>query len=210
MKFISFYTYNTPYEEEINNKLIPSLKKFNLDYYIQGYKDRGNWGANTGIKSEFIRDTLLKYNEPICFLDADAIIVNYPQLLFNLPSNIDLSYHNLDWFLHWRNQPNKNQYELLSGTMVFFPTSKVINLLNEWITKVQQNLQKWEQLILSEIIENKQDLNIYILPAEYCVVPKQDNTLPIYLQNKKLYIYHTQASRKYKNRRLWPEKYLDN
>lgn len=203
MKIISFYTISTPYQTVAEKYIIPSVKKFNLPHDICGISDLGNWQKNTGYKCKFIKQMLLKHKEPVTFLDADAEIIKYPSLLFEIPKDIDLGYFHFNWFHHWRNQPeNTSKIELLSGTMYWGYNEKVLNLIDNWIQKVNNNINLWEQKVLEEIVYARNDLNIYKLPAEYCCVLMQDNSIPKYVTDP--VIVHHQASRKY--RRWWQNK----
>ena len=81
--------------------------------------------------------------------------------------------------------------------MVFNYNDRVFDLLDEWITKVNENFNKWEQKVLEEIVYANPRLNVTHLPAEYCCVLMQDNSIPKYI--KEPVIVHHQASRKYRN-----------
>jgi len=182
----------------IEENLLPSLKKWNLPYDISYVKDFGSWALNTAYKSTLIKDMLLKHKEPVVFLDSDATIEKYPSLFFEIPDNVDLGYFHFSWWGHWRGIWDKpdEKLELLSGTMYFGFNDKVLKLIDEWILQVNNNLNKWEQKVLEEIVYARNDLNIYKLPAEYCTVLMQDNSIPKYI--KEPVITHHQASRKYK------------
>lgn len=201
-KIISYYTRSTPYEQVAKEFIIPSCKKWNLDAEILAIEDKGSWQANTGIKGQLIKDSLLKYKEPVWFVDCDAEIVKYPELLFRIPKEIDLGYCHFNWFGHWRGQwENTSNIQLLTGTMYWAYNEKILALLDEWINKVQSNLQKWEQIALEEIVYARNDLNIFKVPYEYCCVVKQDYSIPNYI--KEPVIVHWQKSRLYK--RWWQE-----
>jgi len=197
MKFVSYYT-SGPYKEVIETYLKPSLDKWDLDYHIEEIPDFGSWAENTSYKSVFISKMLEKFQEDLVFLDADADIVQYPKLLFNVPKQYDMAVHFLDWNLHWRNKTSSKR-ELLSGTMFIRYNPKMVNLINIYISECKSNIGKWEQRILQEILEIKKDINIYKLPVEYCAVIKHDNKLPSYIKDP--VIVHNQVSRKHKNRR---------
>ena len=201
MIFISYYTKNTPYESVINEYLLPGLKKFNLQYDIQGVQDMGSWAHNTGYKSKFILEMLLKHKQDVCFIDADGEILKYPELLFNIPNTYNIAIHWLLWDLHWHNIENNEHLELLSGTMVIKYKEKTIELLKKWIKAVEDNIEKKEQKTLQDIIEKNPEYSVYNLPVEYCVVPKHNGTIPKYIGEP--IVYHHQASRKYKKRKNW-------
>ena len=196
MKIISYYTKDTPYEDVMNDNLLPSLKKWNLDYEIKAYADRGNWSNNTAIKSEFIEEMLIKHKQPVVFLDCDATIEKYPSLLYEIPKDVDLGFHHFNWFGFWRGQwENKTNIQLLSGTMYWAYNEKVLNLIDGWMLKIKENPHMWEQVTLQKIVYARNDLKIFDIPQEYCCVVRQDYTVPDFIKDP--IIIHWQASRKY-------------
>lgn len=198
MIFISYYT-SGAYEQIIRRYLIPSLVKWQLPYNIKKIEDLGSWQKNTGFKCKFIKEILTKYKEDICFLDADATIEAYPELLFKIPNEYDIAIHLLDWQLFWRNKPNQNHRELLSGTMVVRYKEKTLKLLDKWIrqVKIQSNVK--EQKVLEKIVINNPRYKVYNLPASYCAIKKYDGSIPEYIG--KPYIIHHQVSRQHRNRK---------
>jgi len=198
VKFISYYTPGN-YENVMNTYLLPSLKKWKLDYHIEKVIDLQNWNANTSYKPTFILNTMNKFKEDVVFLDADAIIESYPQLLFDLPKETDFGAHWLDWYLNWRNQTGGDNFHLLSGTMFIKYNEKMIKIFEQCIRDCKEAPNVWEQKILERIIEKQVDLNIYKLPASYCVVINMKKEVPNYI--KEPVIIHWQKSREFKNRR---------
>jgi len=193
--FISYYTLGN-YEVVMNTHLRPSLEKWNLKHYIKETKDLGNWNDNTSFKATFILNMLNKYKEDVVFLDADAIIHKYPELLFNIPKESDLACHYLDWIKHWRNQTGGNNFHLLSGTMFLRYNEKILDLMKLYIKECEKNPGIWEQKVLELLISENKDINVYKLPASYCAVIKYDGKVPAYIEDP--IIVHYQASRKYK------------
>jgi len=198
MIFVSYYTKHTPYEIVINRHLLPSLKKWNLSYHIEGIDSLGNWYNNTAFKAKFILAMLEKYKHDVCFLDADAEIWKYPDLLFNIPNDYNIACHRLDWYKFWRNQDGNPKRELLSGTLVFKYNKKAIELAKKYIEVCSENTGKWEQRILQEIIESDSSYKVYDLPISYCAIKKRNGCIPKYIKDP--VIVHYQASRQYKNK----------
>lgn len=197
MKVVSFYTKNTPYEQVANEFLLPTVKKFNLDYYVEAIEDLGSWDANTSYKSVFLLECLNKFKEPICFLDADAEIIKYPELLYNLPKDFDFAYHLLNWNGHWRNNwDDTSNMHLLSGTLAIGYTDKARAVLNRFKKECPESVGKWEQRVLQDIIESTKELKVTLLPAEYCCVLMTDYSMPKYIKDP--IIVHNQCSRKYR------------
>ena len=198
MKFISYFTPGD-YENVMNTHLLPDLKKWKINYYVEKVPDLRNWNANTAFKPTFILNCLNKFKEDLVFLDADATIHSFPQLLFDLPKETDIAVHYLDWYLNWRNQTGGDNFHLLSGTMFIKYNNKMIEIFKQNIEdcKVQPNV--WEQKILEKIIESREDLNIYKLPASYCAVATRTGEVPAYIGEA--VIFHHQVSRKFKNKR---------
>lgn len=199
MIFISYYTKNTPYEEVMNTHLLPSLKKWKLDYDIKAVEDMGDWQKNTSYKPTFILEMLEKHKRDVIFNDADAIIQQYPKLFEDISHKYDLACHYLDWFLHWRNVQGQKKRELLSGTMLFRYNPRVIALLKQYIKDCEKTPNMWEQRILQSLLERRPDMKIYELPASYCAVIRYDNKVPSYIQCP--VIVHYQKSRELKRRR---------
>ncbi len=199
MIFISYYTTGV-YEKVIRNYLIPSLVKWQLQYDIKEIKDHGSWQLNTQQKCIFIKEMLLKYKEDVCFIDADATIEKYPELLFNIPDEYDIALHLLDWQLMWRGIEGQEQRELLSGTMVLKYKESTLKLVNEWMNQVNDTRKHLkEQKVLENIILGNEVYKLYDLPASYCTIKKFDGSIPEHIPDP--VILHHQISRKYKNRR---------
>lgn len=197
MIFVSYFTKNTPYEQVIEEFLIPSLKQFNLPYDIEEVEDRGDWVSNTAYKSKHLLNMLNKHQQAICFLDADAVVTQEPKLLLNLPPNFDIAFHLLNWYGHWRNNWERtDNMHLLSGTMAINYTDKALSLMEAFVKEAYDCKSKYEQKVLQELVEDTSDLNVEYLPAEYCCVLMQDNSIPKYIKDP--VIIHTQCSRKYR------------
>lgn len=198
MKFISYFTKGI-YEEVMNTHLLPSLKKWNLDYDIEEIDDLKSWKANTDYKPTHLLKMLKKYKQDICFLDADATIEKYPELLFNIPKEYDIAVHQLDWYKFWRKQGGHSQRELLSGTMVWRNNEKTYNLLYQYIQKCAQGQKCLEQKILSRLLLDNPQYKIYDLPAEYCCIINRDGSIPEHYVKEPIILHH-QASRKHKTK----------
>lgn len=183
--FVSYYTKNTPYDGVMHKYLLPSLEKFNLKYEISIIENKGSWKANTDYKPKFILDKLQSY-DTICWLDSDAVINKYPELLFTIEESLAL--HTLDWGLQY-NKPGTT--ELLTGTLLI--NNSCIELVKQWITNCEHF--NWEQQALQDIIF-KNNIKYYNLPAEYCTVIKKDGSIPEYVKDP--VIVHYQKSREYK------------
>ena len=202
--YISYYTENTPYEQEINKYLLPSLKKFNLSYDIEAVKDLGSWQKNTGYKSTFILKMLKKHKCPVVFLDADAEILKQPTLFNNISEEYDIGVHYLHWGWIWHQNKEHSRRDLLSGTMYISYSPKTLHLVKLFIDTVKKNPNIWEQKAMQQVVENKKDIKIFKLPYSYITFPMADNTLPLHAVKKEdIVILHHQASRRLKNRLNW-------
>ena len=193
MVFVSFYSKNSPYEQIIKEYLIPSLKKWELTYDIEGFEDKGSWMKNVQYKPQFIKNMLLKHQCPIVSLDADAVIEKNP-FLFEKLKDYDYACHYYDWKL-WYNKPGKK--EMLGGTQYFNFNTKILNLIDEWIEEQKKN-PTWAQKVLEKLLETRKEIKIYKLPIEYCFI-KTSKHPEI---RKNAVIYHHQLSRRWR-RKTW-------
>ncbi len=197
MIFISYYTPGN-YEKVMNSCLRPCLEAWDLKHYIEEVPDLGDWYKNTSFKSKFVLKCLEKFKEDIIFLDADATIEEFPQLLFEIPKECDIAVHMLDWRLHWKNEKGHSHREFLSGTMFMRYTPEMLEIVKDWGEQCDNVPGIIEQKILGNLIKESTAVNLYELPASYCAIINHSGEIPKYIE--KPVILHWQASRKYKNK----------
>jgi len=180
--YIAYYTKNTGYAVEVKN-LEASLIKFELDYEIQGITNLGSWNKNTHYKPTFIKEMLVKHERPVVYLDADAVVCNYPTLLDT--ADFDIGVPVLDWSKY---RSRKQITETMSGTLYFKPTPRVSALIDAWIHVCEVDGKTWDQRLLAKLLPE-----FTILPDEYCVIFDFMRVV----QNP--IIKHMQASRRLRN-----------
>ena len=144
-KVISFYTKNTPYEDEAQD-LIASCEKFGLEYEIDAIDSKGSWGKNCNFKSEFILEKLTKLKRPVLWVDSDAVFVKYPKELKNLSADFALCMV--------PNAPDEHPCKMITGTIYVNYTPTSIEHLKEWIEACPGYLdeQMPDQMALKDIL----------------------------------------------------------
>lgn len=200
MIIISYATRNTPYEKVMEEYLLPTLNKFGkIKYEISTLDNEGSWEKNTHIKAQFIKDKLEEHKESVTFLDADAQILQYPSLLYEL-EEYDIGLHWLDWYKHWKNGKG-NRFDALSGTLFLNYNDRVLEFLDAWIKENKKSCQ-WEQKNMQAVLErNKEKLNVYELPYSYISIIDHSGHVPKHMiKEEDIVILHNQTSRKYKRR----------
>jgi hypothetical protein len=178
-KVISFYT--DKYESHAI-RFINSLKNHNIDYYVHKLDDKGSWKNNTNYKPIFIRDCLLKFEQPVLWIDSDAVVHSDLSYFNDLINKYDIAYH------------LRRSKELLSGTLWFDYNSISIRIIDEWIKYIQENSNIWDQYNLERALKNIQ-VRICYLSAEYCCI--SDLMRESGEVGSSCYIEHFQASRKF-------------
>jgi hypothetical protein len=86
-----FVCWNTPddYYSGMAERLRISLNKFGLPNHIECRESAGTWSKCCHYKPVFIMDMLNKFpNRPLVFLDADAEIISYPELLHGIKTDL--------------------------------------------------------------------------------------------------------------------------
>jgi len=164
--FISGYTVNTPYEEQINNVLVPSFKKFNLNYWVKPFESLGKWQKNSSHKVDIILEKLNSSTEDLVWVDADANILRYPSLLFEITE--DLGFHILSWKKHFGK--TQERLELLDGTL-FIKNNNKTKLLLEELAKIIANITHSHRHELTELLKCHPEITCFNLPWEYCYIP---------------------------------------
>ena len=185
--FVSFYTRDSGYEEEIK-KLIECYKRFDLPYIIEAVDSRYSWQANCKIKAEVIKRQLKENpTKAVVYLDADSVIHKYPSLFFEIKEDIGVNYR--DW-----NIGEQFPSPQLNGAVLFFNnTLKAREVVDEWIKRNAEDIERWDQKFLKEVLDERKDVSVYRLPLEYCKIFDTDKKRvsdPV--------IEQYQASRKYK------------
>lgn len=204
MLYVGYYTEKTPYEAEAK-KLTASLDKFDLEYEIVAVKSRGSWQKNTQMKAEVIRDFIFRFpNRPFVYLDVDAVVEKPPVLFDSLRSRVpvcDIAAHKF------------KAVELASGTVYFGGTAKTTAVVDKWVELCKQYPDyfpghllphfrhkpqdfAWDQRMLDVAIRQTPDVQLEILPPEYCWI--FDLCKEWYPNAKEPVIVHNAASRRYR------------
>lgn len=179
MQIIGFYSKDTPYEDEA--KIFSSeCDKYSLSYTLYPVENKKDWVKNCALKSEILSLALEDHADNLLYLDVDARIRQQPpfeEIEDNLPG-----YCVLDW----------PQRHLCSGT-IYFPNNKTSrDVVASWKYRQERDPEAWDQRTLQEVYlmyPNK------LLDLKWLVIDKNRETssyTPV--------IYHTQASRRLKNR----------
>lgn len=159
---VSAFTPN--YTEDIN-RLIKSLKKFNLPYNVYPFESKGSWLHNVQYKIDVLIQAINEYKDKdIVWVDADGVIKQYPILFDSI--NDDISFR-----VNFRNLKRKNLRGLTTGTLYLKNNNKVKNFLMEWKLKTRK-MGSTEQSALYEMITDNRfyDLNIGSLPISYTII----------------------------------------
>ena len=182
--FVNFYTGDNGYRK-YSDKLIKSLKKFNLPYYIiEINSNKHKWTLICQQKPFILLEVMNKYpNKNVVWVDADAIIEKEPELFKNINKSFGVHYI--------------GGHEFASGTLFFKNNNISRNIINDWIKDNEKNSNAWDQIILGKIINKKYKKHEYKLPKEYCSIFDKSG-----YKNIDRVISHWQASRelKYNNR----------
>jgi hypothetical protein len=186
---ISFYTVNTPYEQEVQN-LIRSCSQFNLENVIEGRPSVGSWAENCAVKPFYILEKLRELQRPILWVDADAVFLKEPS--FEFLQSCDLSVRIYD-FISWRD-PSK----VLSGTIYINYSPAALKLVERWAKNFQRRRkrdpQTWDQAVLRDLIIREKEAKILPLPIAFCKIYDLDI---FFIEQKDVVIEHYQASRRY-------------
>ena len=178
--FVNFYTGDNGYRKYCD-KLIKSLNKFNLPYYIVEIHSKGHkWTRICQQKPYILLKVMNKYpNKNVVWVDADAIIEKEPRLFKNITKSFAVHYIGGN--------------EFASGTL-FFKNNKISrNIIDDWVKENNKNSNAWDQRTLGKIINSKYKKHEYKLPKEYCSIFDRKD-----YQNIDRVISQWQASRKLK------------
>lgn len=187
---ISFYTKDTIYEKEVED-LTTSCKELGVDSYIEAREDLGSWDKNCCQKPLFILECLKRYNRPLLWVDADAIVMQKPTFC---NKEIDLAFY-------FNDQSNQ---KARSATIYIAPTAAAQVFVSQWHQDCLKELSKnqpvpyGDQSVLIALLR-KFPLRVGHLPLAYTVIFDRDQ-----VALDQIVILHFQASRTaLMNETLW-------
>jgi len=181
IKIISFHTDDAFYSS-MAKKLEQSCLQFELKYQIEKIQSKGSWVFNCAYKSNFILDKLSeeKENDCIIWVDSDAQIVKYPELLFSTQNDFGIRAEpggrtkkpsKREAISLPSNWPTTVPFQWFnSGTMFFRKVPTILEMINQWIS-IQSGTNKWDQWSLQEAWCNVQPKTEWF-PREYCQIKK--------------------------------------
>jgi hypothetical protein len=132
--FVSYYTANTPYEA-LADRLRVSLDQFRLPHRIEPITSLGNWVANTGLKSTFIKKAWDESDGPICWVDADAEIIRPPTFVFDNPCDFAVV--------------RRHGWYDISSFVYLNKTRVAGRLVARWAELCAENPHIWDQVLLT-------------------------------------------------------------
>jgi hypothetical protein len=192
--FVSFYTEGY-YKQVFEKYLRPSLDKFELDFIAIEKNNLHDWTKNGKYKTEVLLDVLSRTKQDIVFLDADAQIVKFPELLYQIPLEYNIGVHFLDWYKFWHGKEKQSRREVLTGTIYLRNNPETIKFVEEW-NKINQNSLEWGQKILQQLL-NQNKIAYYNLPLEYCKILTSKNLI----RTRDIIVQH-QTSREIRQRKI--------
>jgi hypothetical protein len=179
----SFFTIGTEYEKIIR-RLIESLERFEISYYMEGVRSQGTWEANVRLKPFWIRKTAetLYCWKSIVWIDADGVVQEFPELFNTLQDS------GFEFGVHYR-----RGRELLSGTIWMMNTPHVWKLLEAWMETTRRITWMKDQQTLQDVLAKTAEWKVCRLPAQYTQI------FDLMKHEGKAVVEHFQASRR--NRR---------
>lgn len=209
MIFLNAHSPDDLYREQAK-RLIASCATFGLDLRVYEYLDLGSWQANAQYKAYFLFKMRQAFDGPLVWLDADAEIVRFPGLFFELAGEAEsdksrvtsdespatrVTRHSspvtdIDFAGHWL-----GDRELLSGTLWLGDTPACSELLARWVEENHRvpDGRYGDQGNLERIVLDRPNLRQVRLPPEYAYI--HDISRRMYPAVEPV-IIHWQASRR--------------
>ena len=151
---VSFYTDDPIYSEHVG-RLKASLEKHGIEYEIERKAPFRSWVEATNYKPEFVLACLKRYRRNIVWLDADAVVQQYPILFDTI--NCDVAVHKRDGV------------EILGGTVYVQNSDGGMRFAEDWVRMATENKKLNDQGALQAILR-KPSYNVELLPAPYTLI----------------------------------------
>ncbi len=190
---ISFYTIDTPYEEEVKH-LRRSCEEFGIAHDIEGIPSSGSWEMNCVFKPIFILKKMEEVGRPLLWVDADAVFVRKLDGLTAFSADLGVRMYDC---------PDDHRSRIVSSTVFINATKEAKRVVKMWaeecllmMQEKDRSLEVWDQDALRRVLFMKDHGATYqALPLAYSKIvghPEDEEKCldPIIIQN--------QASRRYK------------
>jgi hypothetical protein len=198
---ISFYTENSLYEKDVKD-LVASCEKFHIPHVIESVPNLGSWEKNCCLKPKYILEKIEELKKPVVWIDADAIVVQKPQIF---PLSCDIAAYHQPLL---RSESGRKTEEMIqSGTLFVNYTPNAVSLLKKWDRECERRLrlkekkrektkkeqkEVWDQACLNDLLKREKNILFETLPLGYCRVFDQGHEkIPM----EETFILHFQASR---------------
>jgi len=155
---ISYYTVDTPYEQEVEN-LRRSCQQLGVQHYIEGLPSRGTWERNCAMKAEFVQSCSDRFTRPVLWVDADAVLRSVPVLLGGAEEDFAVS--------------KANGWQFNSATVYFNRTENAQRVLRAWVEECTREPRVWDQIHLDtawERVAARHALRTMWLPPSYAKI----------------------------------------
>ncbi len=176
MIVFAYYTADGAYPEEAD-RLESSLRRVGMKHIVRPIPATGDWNKAVWQKPFQIRSCLTGWNEPVLYIDVDAVVHA------NCSSYFAALEPDYDFACHWFQGPAKGQDQtrndnrLLSGTLWFNTTDRARRLLDIWCQTNRNKLAQGDetgggQRNLWETYHTQFALGLrsHNLPGRYCYV----------------------------------------
>lgn len=190
---VSFYTVDTPYEDEVKY-LIASCQKFGIEYDIEGIPSSGSWEMNCAFKPLFILKKLEQLNRPLLWVDADAVFMREMEVVDAFSKDLGVRMYDCS---------DDHRSRIVSATVFINSTPAAKQVVRLWAEECLALLQDksrkeevWDQDALRRVLfSQKHEAFFGSLPVFYGKIEghfqdEKECSFPIIVQN--------QASRRYK------------
>ncbi|WP_299197463.1 putative nucleotide-diphospho-sugar transferase [uncultured Amphritea sp.] len=180
MIIIGYYTTDSVYEscfELLEKSLIRAGHRYSFKAIPPS-----DWKSATDLKPKIVLEQLEQFQEPVLYLDVDAFVhENLDQYFADKDCDIAVNYL----------RKKTGEEELLSGTVYFAYSEKVLSLVRAWKEVGENNPLLNDQQALQQAVQEFEDeLKVYRLSAAFTYIFDR-----VYEDVKRPVIEHLQASR---------------
>ncbi|MDZ5696430.1 hypothetical protein [Chelativorans sp. M5D2P16] len=131
--FISYFTPDTPYEDRARN-LTRSLSRLDLEHIVEPRPAKSNWVENCAQKALFIREIWSRVERPVCWVDADAVLLRRPHELEGLTCDFAVV--------------RREGWNFFGGQIYFGKSEAARRMLDRWCMYCRDFPAIWDQVSL--------------------------------------------------------------
>lgn len=169
-----------------------SCYAWDIELEVEAVESRGSWEENVSMKPRFILNKLEKSEQPLLWVDADAVFLQKPD--FSELLHYDFSVRFMEVF------EKQREHAINAATIFMNQTKETLELVKRWVSRCEELNQDGvisfvDQIALYDVLLENKEAKVLRLPTSFCKIYDLDC---FFINDEDVVIEQRQASRRFR------------